>query len=119
MARMRKDEFDVLRSEQLRGAVTGLPRSDMVGHARQNEQVAIHLGEINRVPGNLAGAGVGEGLFFVNTQIIRMELRGQVGRIIIPEENVERGRVFPVQIIVDGIVLHQMIGPHPCEHAAE
>ena len=44
---------------------------------------------------DLRRSGRGKGLVPVKVQIVRMQLGGQVGRVIVPEQDVEGGRVFP------------------------
>ena len=113
MASLAEDEFDIFRAEQLGRTIARAPWRNMVSCAAQYEHVASHLGQVERMIGNLECSGRCIGVGFEQFQEIAHQRRRQVGRIGIPEQDVECRGIITQQVIVDHIVPDQVIGPQP------
>lgn len=53
MASLAQDEFDIFAAEQLRRTIACAPWRDVVRRPAQNEQVALHLGQVEHMARNL------------------------------------------------------------------
>ena len=118
MSTVRQDEF-ALAAQHLRCAVTGLPGRDVIGDAADDEGVDIDLAEIDRLSKDHLLAGIGEGLRLVEREIVGMKCRREIGRVVVPEENVEGRRLLAVKIIVHDIVPDEIVRPEPGEDARQ
>ena len=110
----REDE-PALPAEQLGAAVAGLPRADVVGDPRGDVGVDGHRGQVHRGAEHRRLARLRQRVADRDVDEVAVQRRAHPGRVGVPEQDVEVRRLLALQVVVDPVVPHQVVGPQPGE----
>ncbi len=105
-----------LAAQQLRGAVHRIPRRDVVVDPGHAEAVHRDLLQVDRRAAHLQASRMAQRVVLEEIQQVAMQSGGQARVVVVPVEDVERGRLLAQQVVVDPVVPDQVIGAHPGEH---
>ena len=59
---------------------------------------------------------LGERIFEIQVEKVTVQSGRQVGRVVVPVQDVEHGRTVTEQVVVDPVVPDQVVGTQPGEH---
>ena len=110
----RQDE-PALPAEQLGGAVAGLPRAEVVGDPGGDVGVDGDRGQVDRGPEHRRLARLGQRVADRDVDEVAVQRRAHPGGVGVPEEDVEVRRRLALQVVVDPVVPHEVVGPQPGE----
>src|SRR5215831_16858423 len=99
--------------------VDRLPRCDVIGETGDDIAVELDAPHVNDATIQFQPVWIDERIGEVEIYVVMMEARRQTGRIGVPKQNVERGRLVAEQIVVDPVIPDQIVGSHPCKHASK
>ncbi len=106
-------------TQELGGLVAGLPRRQVIGHRADDEVVAGDLAKVDVGAQRLELARLDQQVLLEDSQEVLVELRRQVGVVLVPGEDVEGRGGIAHQVVVDPVVPHEVVRPQPGEHLVQ
>ena len=85
---------------------------------RGDGRLLLHAPEVDLRAQHVDGTRLGEQVAREDVEQLAVEPGGQPRGVVVPVQQVESRRRVAHQVVVDPVVPHQVVGPHPREHAA-
>ena len=96
-----------------------LPRHDVVVDAGDDVAVDGDRRQVDGLAERRELAGAGERVVEREPDEVAVQAGGQADRVLVPEQDVERGRRLAQQVVVDDVVPDQVVRAQPREHAGQ
>src|SRR5712692_5142425 len=104
-------------AEKPRRSMTRAPSDDMVRLTAHDVHVPGKVAQPDRRSENLGPRTIYQRIVQQQFKKIRMELRGQIGRIGVPVQNIECRRLLAHQVVVDPVMPDQIVRSEPRERS--
>ena len=105
--------------QQLRGPVAAVPRREMVAQPAGDVVVDLDLRQVDGRAEHLDRPRLGQQVALEDVEELAVQRTGQVRLVVVPGQDVERRRCIAHQVVVDPVVPHELVGPHPGEHRTQ